>query len=97
RRGVDNFLEMHQGFLKIARKQTANFLDSAKSGKSYDGAVLMSVAQEGMENFVRWQKKFLDIVAEETSNATSGKASETARKMKKTELTALAKEVTEEF
>jgi hypothetical protein len=97
RRSVDNFLEMQHGFLKIASKQTQTWLDATKSGKPYDGAVLMTVAQEGMENFVRWQKKFLDIVAEETSNGVSGKASETARKMKKTEVAALAKEVTEEF
>lgn len=97
RRSVDNFLEMQHGFLKIASKQTQNWLEATKNGKSYDAAVLMSMAQEGMENFVRWQKKFLDIVAEETSNATSGKAGETARKMKKTEVAALAKEVTEEF
>lgn len=97
RRSVDNFLEMQHGFLKIASKQTQSWLDATKNGKSYDAAVLMTVAQEGMENFVRWQKKFLDIVAEETSNGLSGKGAETARKMKKTEVAALAKEVTEEF
>ncbi|MGZ4788731.1 MAG: hypothetical protein ACXVZX_09440 [Terriglobales bacterium] len=97
RRSVDNFLEMQHGFLKIASKQTQNWLESAKNGKPYDSAVLMTVAQEGMENFVRWQKKFLDIVAEETSNGVSGKARETAHKMKKTQVATLAKEVTEEF
>ena len=97
RRGVDNFLEMQHGFLRIASKQTQHWLESARNGKPYESAILMSVAQEGMENFVRWQKKFLDIVAEETSNGVSGKAGETARKMKKTELAMLAKEVTEEF
>jgi len=97
RRSVDNFLEMQHGFLKIAGKQTQHWLDATRNGKPYDAAVLMTVAQEGMENFVRWQKKFLDIVADETANGISGKAGETARKMKKTEVVALAKEVTEEF
>lgn len=97
RRSVDNFLEMQHGFLKIAGKQTSHWLEATKNGKPYDAAVLMTVAQEGMENFVRWQKRFLDIVADETANGVSGKASETARKMKKTEVTELAKEVTEEF
>ena len=97
RRSVENFLEMQHGFLKIAGNQTHAWLESAKSGKPYDPAILMSVAQEGMENFVRWQKKFLDIVADETANATNGKAADTARRMKKTEVTALAKEATEEF
>ena len=60
RRGVDNFLEMNQGFLKIAGKQTDNWLEATKAGKGYDPAMLMGMAQEGMENFVRWQKKFLD-------------------------------------
>jgi hypothetical protein len=94
RRSVDNFLEMQHGFLKIASKQTHGWLEATKNGKPYDPAIMMSVAQEGMENFVRWQKKFLDIIADETSNATSGKP---AGKMKKTELTVLAKEVTEGF
>ena len=47
RRSVDNFLEMHHGFLKIASKQTQHWLDATRTGKGYDPAILVSVAQEG--------------------------------------------------
>ena len=53
------------------------------------------MARDAMETFVHTQKKFLDVIAEETSKATSGK--DTVRKMKKTELSELAKEATDAF
>jgi hypothetical protein len=51
-----------------------------------------------MEKFVEAQKQFMDVVAEETAKATGQKRANGAKKMiKKTELSALAREATESF
>jgi hypothetical protein len=97
RRTVETFVEMQQNFLKVADKQTHEWLDDAKAGKGYDGARLIDFAREGMENFVRTQQKFLDVIAEETAKITSGKEERTGKKMKKTELAQLAREATDSF
>lgn len=94
RRGVDIFLDMHQNFLTIAAKQTDLWVDAAKSGEPFDGKGLAELAREGMDNFVRSQKKFLDVVSEETAHATNGKG---GKSEKKTELTELAREGAEAF
>jgi len=95
-RGLDTFVDMQQDFLKMASKQTHNWLNAVKAGKGFDPEGLVEMAREGMETFVHTQKKFLDAIAEETAKATSGK--EPSRKMtKKTELSELAKEATEAF
>ena len=94
-RGFKTFVDMQQEFLKMASKQTHNWLTSVKAGKPFDPEHLVEMAREGMDTFVHAQKKFLDMVAEETTKATGGK--EAAKKMKKTELTALAKDATEAF
>jgi hypothetical protein len=49
-----------------------------------------------MDTFVQSQKKFLDVVAQETSKMTAGKT-EAARHVKKTELSKLAREATNSF
>lgn len=98
RRSVDTFLEMQHDFLKIANKQAHTWLESAKAGKPYKGEAMVDLAREAMENFVRAQKKFLDVIADETAKATSGKPmTSAAKKLKKTELTALARKATESF
>jgi hypothetical protein len=94
RRGVDTFVEMQQEFLTITSKQTQHWLHSAKQGKPYDGDQLVHFARESMKNFVSAQKKFLDVVAEETENATSGKP---IRKLARTDLTKIAREATDAF
>jgi len=94
-RGFNTFIEMQQEFLKLAGKQTHNWLNSVKAGKPFDPENLVELARDGMDTFVRTQKKFLDVIAEETTKATSGK--EPVRKMKKTEFAELAKEATEAF
>jgi hypothetical protein len=48
-----------------------------------------------METFVHAQKKFLDVIAEQTSKAT--RDTEHGRKLKQTELSELAKEATNAF
>src|SRR5215470_4301948 len=70
RRGVEAFIDMHQHFHTIASKQTDLWVDAARERKPFDGAPAMDLAREAMENFIRGQKKFLDVVAEETANAT---------------------------
>lgn len=98
RRSVETFIEMQQEFLKIAGKQAHTWVETAKSGKPFQPEHLMDVAKEGMENFVKAQKQFLDVISEETSKATGGKRSNGAiKKIKKTELSQLAREATEAF
>ncbi len=98
RRSLAAFIDMQQEFLKIAGKQTHTWMEAAKNGRPYQGEHLMEMAREGMENFVKAQKEFLDVVAEETAKATSGKHTNGAvKKMKKTELAELARQATESF
>jgi hypothetical protein len=94
RRGFDTFVEMQQDFLRIASKQTHNWLAAVKAGKPYDGEGVIEIARESFDMFVRSQKKFLDVIAEEATKATSGKNG-AAKKTK--EITALAREATETF
>ena len=96
RRGLDAFITMQQEFLKIAGKQNHTWVEATKHGKPYQGEQLMELAHEAMESFVKAQKQFLDVVAEETAKATSGKHANGAGK-KKTELAELARQATESF
>ena len=69
RRSVDTFIHMQHEFLKVAEKQTHSWIDAAKAGKPYEYEHWVTLAREGMENFVKAQKQLLDIIAEETANA----------------------------
>jgi hypothetical protein len=98
RRSVETFVDMQEQFLKIAGKQTHTWVDAAKAGKPYQPEQLVGLAREGMENFAKAQKQFLDIIAEEASKATGGKHTNGAgKKMKQTELSELARKATESF
>ncbi len=97
RRSVETFIHMQQEFLKIAGKQTHTWVEAAKAGKPYQTEILADLAKEGMENFVNAQKKFMDVIADETAKATGAKHSNGFKKIKKTELTALARQATESF
>ena len=90
RRSINNYVELQQEYLNITKKQAINWLDAMSEGKGYDGAHLVAVAKEGMEAFVHSQKKFLDIILDETNKATGGKPR--TDKMKKTEVSKLARE-----
>jgi hypothetical protein len=94
RRSVDTFIQMHEEYLKMASKQTHTWLESAKAGKPYQPEHLVDLAREGMENFAKAQKRFLDVIADETAKATSGKAT-IEKKMKPTELAELARHATD--
>src|SRR5581483_1587592 len=96
RRTVDTFIEMQQDFLKLASKQTHSWVESAKSGKPYSGDRFVDLAREGMEKFVHAQKRFLDVIEEETGKVT-GKHHEDSKKAKKTEIAELAKQATDSF
>ncbi|HTR68302.1 MAG TPA: hypothetical protein VMH85_21155 [Terriglobales bacterium] len=96
RRSVDTFIHMQEEFLKIAGKQTHSWVEAAKTGKPYEPEHVLGLAREGMENFVKAQKQFLEVIAEETARATGGrKANGAVRKVKKSELSELARQATE--
>ena len=89
RRTIDGFIDMQQEFLTMAGKHSQGWMEDMKHGKAFDRDRMMDVAREGMENFVNAQKKFLDVIAEETTLATSDKP---AKPMKKTDVAMLARE-----
>ena len=60
-------------YLKSASKQVHGRLAAVKAGEEYEGDSLVDLAREGLENFVQAQKKFLHVVAEETSKVTGGR------------------------
>jgi hypothetical protein len=97
-RGVDTVIGMHQHFLTLAARQADEWIDATKSGEPFGGIQLTALARESMETFVRSQKKFLDVLAEETAHATgketNGKAHAAS---KKTELTELARQSAEAY
>jgi len=97
RRSLETFIGMQQELLKSAGKQTHVWVEAAKNGKPYQVDQLVELAQEAMENFVKAQKHFMDVIAEETAKATGGKHTNGAHKAKKTELSQLARKATESF
>jgi hypothetical protein len=92
RRTVDGFVDMQQEFLTMAGKQSQNWLTDVQNGKPFDRDRLVQVAREGMENFVAAQKKFLDVIAEETTLATSDHHERGGKTGKKTDVATLARE-----
>jgi hypothetical protein len=98
RRSVETFIDMQQEFLKIAGKQTHTWVEAAKTGKPYQTEHLVELARESMDHFVKTQKHFMDVIAEETAKATGSKPhTNGAKKVKKTELSQLARHATESF
>src|ERR1017187_6649994 len=65
-RRVDTFTHMQKEFLKIAGKQTHTWVEAVKAGKPFQGEQAVEMAREAMENFVKAQKHFMDVIAEET-------------------------------
>jgi hypothetical protein len=96
RRSIDTLVDMQMHFLTVAAKQADLWVDSAKSGKPFDGKALPELARESMETFVHAQKKFLDMIAEETANLTEG-VTNNHTTGKKTQLPELAREAAEAF
>src|SRR5664279_2006125 len=97
-RGIDTVIGMQQHFLTMAARQTDEWIDATKSGTPFDGIHLTALARESMETFVRSQKKFLDVLAEETAHATgNGTNGKAHGPSKKTELTELARQSAEAY
>jgi hypothetical protein len=93
---VDSYVELQQDYLKIAARQVHGRLAAVKAGEEYEGDSVVDFAREALEHFVVAQKKFLDVIAEETAKATSGSIGSLSRK-KKTELTELASQAADSF
>ena len=96
-RGVDTVIDMQQHFLSLAARQADEWIDSTKKGEPFEGIHLTALAREGMETFVRSQKKFLDALAEETAHATGKETNGHAYTAKRTELTELARQSAEAY
>jgi len=94
RRSVENYIHMQEQFLQIASKQTHTWVQEAKAGNPYHPEHLVKVAREGLDTFIKAQKDYLDIVAQETAKATKP-AVGAGKKMKKTGLSVLARQATE--
>jgi HEPN domain-containing protein len=98
RRSVETFIEMQEEYLKIAGKQTHAWVESAKAGKPYQPEHVVDLARDSMDNFVKAQKRFMDVLADETARATGGKHTHaTGKKTKTTELPELARKATDAF
>ncbi len=96
-RGIDTVIGMQQHLLTIAARQTDEWIDATQSGEPFEGIHLTALARESMETFVRSQKKFLDVLAEETAHATGEHANGRHAHAAKTELTELARQSAEAY
>lgn len=96
-RGVDTVIGMQQHFLTMAARQADEWIDATKSGEPFEGIHLTALARESMETFVRSQKKFLDVLAEETAHATGKGTNGKSNVGRKTELTELARQSAEAY
>lgn len=94
RAGIDTFIEMQQDFLTTASKHAQKRLQATKEGKAPDFACLVDAAREGMDDFVRAQKKFLDVIAQDGNKAKAAKADDAK---KKASVAKLAREAAESF
>jgi len=93
RRSIDTFIEMQQNFLVLASKRTQGMLQ-ASDGKK-DGNGLAGLAGEAMDEFVAAQQKFFDVISEETKWDENEKHA--GKKVHKTDLTELGREVADSF
>lgn len=96
-RSLDTFIKMHEDFLTATSKQTMHWVEGVKAGKGYDVAPLAELAREEMESFGRAQKKFLEVITQETAKATSGKPDHTTKTVFQEELPKLAREAANSF
>lgn len=98
RRSVETFIHMQQEFLRVAGKQTHTWMEAAKAGKPYESKHLVELTRESLDNFVKAQKDFLDIIGDETAKLAGIKRTPGAvKKIKKTELSEVARQATEAF
>jgi hypothetical protein len=96
-RSVDTLIGMQEELLTTTSKQTLQWLESERAGKNNRSARLVELAREAVETFTKAQKKFLEVVAQETAKATGGKQPHTDKPLKKTEMAVLAREAGNAF
>jgi hypothetical protein len=97
RRSLDTFINMHEDFLTATSQQTLHWIEAVKAGKGYDATHLTHLAKEEWQTFVKAQKKFLDLVAQETAKAASGKHDHATKTAIAAELPMLAREAANSF
>lgn len=97
RRSLETLIGMQQELLTTTSKQAQHWLESEKAGKGDRAAQFVAGARESVETFARAQKKFLEVVAQETARAASGKPEHDGKNLKKTELAHLAREAGNAF
>ncbi len=95
-RTIDNLVRTQHEFLKITNKQVLGWLEQAGKGK-HIGTHLTELAREAMQTFVDAQKKFLDVIVQETARLTSGRREKAAKAVKRTELAKLARDASNAF
>jgi hypothetical protein len=93
-RGIDTFIEMQHNFLTLVSKATENWIKNAGDFKEMANYGPVCLANDAMKEFVVAQKKFLDVVAEETSKSAGKKEH---KKIEHTDLVELGREATESF
>jgi len=92
-RGIDTFIEMEHKFLTLVSKATENWIKNAGDIKELANYGPVCLANDAMKEFVVAQKKFLDVVAEESK--PEGRKEH--KKTERTDLVQLAREATESF
>jgi len=92
--GIDTFIEMQHNFLTLISKATENWIKNAGDIKELANYGPVCLANDAMKEFVVAQKKFLDVVAEE-SHKPEGKKEH--KKIEHTDLVELGREATESF
>lgn len=97
RRSVDTLIGMQQELLTAAAKQTMQWVESERSGKSAGSVDAMELAREAVQAFTRAQQNFLQVVEQETAKATGGKLHQHEHPAEKTELAVLAREAANAF
>ncbi len=97
RRSIDTLIGMQQELLTTTSKQSLHWLESETAGKGGRAAHLLDFAREGVETLARAQKKFLDVLTQESEKAMSGKKEHEATPVKQTELRQLAREAGNAF
>jgi hypothetical protein len=94
RRGINTLVETEQDYLTTVSKHMNKRLEATKAGKGPDLGCLVDAARDGMEDFVRAQKKFLDVIVASEVKTKGGKPEEIT---KKTEVSKLAREAASSF
>ena len=97
RRSVETLIGMQQELLTTTSRQTLQWLESEKPDRNDRAGHLVELAREGVEAFTHAQKKFLDVVAQETAKAMNGKHESEDKPAKKTHLAHLAREAANAF